>query len=77
MSEHKPVEFNDVYCLTSEKEEQKNDNKKIAKECLKNRQSWLCNQLSEVIKKTKELYELVVEASTFELSCESEFHGED
>jgi hypothetical protein len=44
---------------------------------------YFCNQLSEVMKsknyvqKLCELYDLVVEASTFELSSESQFDGED
>ena len=35
LSEHKPVEFDDIYCLASEKEE------RIAKECLKSCLTWL------------------------------------
>ena len=93
LSEHKPVEFDDIYCLASEKEEKrtKKDCQRMCKELPNLAASipdshplklYFCNQLSEVMKsknyvKIQELYDLVVEASTFELSSESEFDGED
>ena len=93
MSQHEPVEFNDIFCLASEKLEQmtKKDCQKMSKELPNLATSipdshplklYLCNQLSEVIKsknyqKIRELYELVVDASTFELTSESEFDEDD